>query len=105
MAARYLGEAQVVITDVTSGEGVLAVMGPKARDLMKAVSRMIFQTQQTLWHHARDRTWHGARTGASGELCGELGWEIYVSSDMAAHTFETLWEAGHDHGLKLSGCI
>ncbi|KKK79890.1 hypothetical protein LCGC14_2828990, partial [marine sediment metagenome] len=34
---------------------------------------------------------------------GELGWEIYVSADMAAHVFETLWAAGQDHGLTLSG--
>jgi hypothetical protein len=34
---------------------------------------------------------------------GELGWELYVSTDQAAHVFETLTEAGADHGLKLCG--
>ena len=34
---------------------------------------------------------------------GELGWELYVSADMAGHAFETLAEAGADHGLKLCG--
>jgi len=34
---------------------------------------------------------------------GELGWEIYVSADMAGHVFETLFEAGQDLGLKLCG--
>ena len=34
---------------------------------------------------------------------GELGWELYVSTDMAAHVFETLRDAGADHGLKLCG--
>jgi 4-methylaminobutanoate oxidase (formaldehyde-forming) len=34
---------------------------------------------------------------------GELGWEVYVASDMAAHVFETLTEAGTDLGLKLCG--
>jgi glycine cleavage system aminomethyltransferase T len=34
---------------------------------------------------------------------GELGWELYVSSDQAAHVFEALAEAGGDHGLKLCG--
>jgi glycine cleavage system aminomethyltransferase T len=29
---------------------------------------------------------------------GELGWELYVSTDQAAHVFETLTEAGRDHG-------
>ncbi|MEE3070988.1 MAG: aminomethyltransferase family protein, partial [Pseudomonadota bacterium] len=34
---------------------------------------------------------------------GELGWELYVSSDQAAHVFETILEAGADVGLKLCG--
>jgi 4-methylaminobutanoate oxidase (formaldehyde-forming) len=34
---------------------------------------------------------------------GELGWEIYASADMAGHVFETLWQAGQDHGLTLCG--
>jgi len=34
---------------------------------------------------------------------GELGVESYVSADMAGNVFETLWEAGQDHGLKLCG--
>ena len=34
---------------------------------------------------------------------GELGWELYVSSDQAAHVFETLVEAGAALGLRLCG--
>jgi len=34
---------------------------------------------------------------------GELGWELYVSSDMCGHAFETLYQAGEDLGLKLVG--
>ena len=34
---------------------------------------------------------------------GELGWELYVSSDQTAHVFETLEAAGADIGLKLCG--
>jgi glycine cleavage system aminomethyltransferase T len=38
---------------------------------------------------------------------GELGWELYVSTDQAAHVFEALMqageEAGADVGLKLCG--
>ncbi|HCI07920.1 MAG TPA: hypothetical protein DE314_11310, partial [Sulfitobacter sp.] len=35
---RNQGDFNVVITDVTAGEGVLAVMGPNARKLLQAVS-------------------------------------------------------------------
>jgi 4-methylaminobutanoate oxidase (formaldehyde-forming) len=34
---------------------------------------------------------------------GELGWELYVSSDQGAHVFETLEEAGAAHGMMLCG--
>ncbi|MEO0912430.1 MAG: aminomethyltransferase family protein, partial [Pseudomonadota bacterium] len=34
---------------------------------------------------------------------GELGWELYMPTDHAAHIFETLWEAGEPEGLKLCG--
>src|SRR4029078_10229231 len=33
----------------------------------------------------------------------ELGWELYVASDLAAHVFETLVEAGAEAGLKVCG--
>lgn len=32
---------------------------------------------------------------------GELGWELYVSSDMAAYVFEVLREAGRDMDAKI----
>jgi 4-methylaminobutanoate oxidase (formaldehyde-forming) len=34
---------------------------------------------------------------------GELGWELYVPSDMARHAFDRLMEAGEPLGLKLCG--
>ena len=34
---------------------------------------------------------------------GELGWELFVSSDQAAHVFEALVEAGSEVGLKICG--
>ncbi|RWE15305.1 MAG: aminomethyl transferase family protein, partial [Mesorhizobium sp.] len=34
---------------------------------------------------------------------GELGWELYVSTEQAAHVFEAITEAGADVGLKLCG--
>src|SRR5690606_35415367 len=33
----------------------------------------------------------------------ELGWELYIPTDQAAHVFETLLEAGKPHGLTLAG--
>ena len=34
---------------------------------------------------------------------GELGWELYVSSELAEHVFDVVWQSGQDHGLSLAG--
>ncbi|SLN51729.1 4-methylaminobutanoate oxidase (formaldehyde-forming) [Roseovarius gaetbuli] len=101
---RHLGERAVVITDVTAGEGVLAVMGPKARDLLNAVSPNDFSNATNPFGTAQDiELGLGLARVHRVSYVGELGWEIYVGADMASHAFETLFEAGQDHGLKLCG--
>ncbi len=94
----------VVITDVTAAEGVLAVMGPKARDLMQAVSPDDFSATAHPFGTAHQiEIGMGLARAHRVSYVGELGWEVYVSTDMAAHVFETLIKAGADHGLKLCG--
>jgi 4-methylaminobutanoate oxidase (formaldehyde-forming) len=101
---RHLGGRLVVITDVTAGEGVLAVMGPKARDLLRAVSPDDMSSDAHPFGWARQiEIGMGLARAHRVSYVGELGWEIYVSADMAGHVFEVLWEAGADHDLKLCG--
>jgi 4-methylaminobutanoate oxidase (formaldehyde-forming) len=101
---RHVGERAVVITDVTAGEGVLAVMGPKARDLMRAVSPDDFSNDAHPFGHARQiEIGMGVARAHRVSYVGELGWEIYVSAEMCGHVFEVLHAAGADHGLKLCG--
>src|SRR6056297_2772226 len=50
---RHLGDHSAVITDVTAGEGVLAVMGPRAREVMQAVSPNDFSNDAHPFGHAR----------------------------------------------------
>ncbi len=101
---RHLGDRQAIITDVTAGEGVLAVMGPKARDLMRAVSPDDMSNEAHPFGHARQiEIGMGLARAHRVSYVGELGWEIYVSADMAGHVFEVLSEAGADHGLTLCG--
>ena len=101
---RALRDERVVITDVTAGEAVLAVMGPNARKLMQAVSPNDFSNAANPFGTAQDiELGMGLARVHRVSYVGELGWEVYVSSDMAGHAFETLWEAGADMGLKLCG--
>ncbi|WP_170416346.1 GcvT family protein [Ruegeria atlantica] len=101
---RHAGNFNVVITDVTAGEGVLAVMGPNARALLEKVSPNDFTNATNPFGTAQDiEIGMGLARAHRVTYVGELGWEIYVSSDMAGHVFETLHEAGQDVGLKLCG--
>jgi len=101
---RHLRETHVVIIDVTAGEGVLAVMGPKARDVLQAVSPNDFSNAANPFGTAQEiELGYGVARVHRVSYVGELGWEVYVSADMAVHAFDTLWEAGQDHGLTLCG--
>jgi len=99
--SRHLGDMRAVITDVTAGEGVLAVMGPKARDVMRAVSPDAFD--MPFGSAFEVEIGMGLARAHRVSYVGELGWELYVSADMCAHVFESLWQAGREHGLKLVG--
>ncbi|NRB21032.1 MAG: FAD-dependent oxidoreductase [Rhodobacteraceae bacterium] len=101
---RNQGDYRVVLTDVTAGEGVLAVMGPRSRELLQKVSPNDFSNAVNPFGTAQEiELGMGLARVHRVTYVGELGWEVYVSSDMAGHVFETLSEAGQDMGLKLCG--
>ncbi|MCH2076228.1 MAG: FAD-dependent oxidoreductase [Rhodobacteraceae bacterium] len=101
---RHRGDFLVVITDVTAGEGVLAVMGPKSRELLQAVSPADFSNDVNPFGTAQEiEIGMGLARVHRVTYVGELGWEVYVSSDMAGHVFETLAEAGEGVGMRLCG--
>ena len=94
----------VRLRDVTSGFGVLAIMGPKSRDLMAAIcdvdvtnAAFPFNSFQELY------IGHACVKAQRLSYSGELGWEIFVTPDFAEHVFEVLFEAGQAFGLRLIG--
>ncbi len=99
---KHLTDEFVVVTDVTAAEAVLCVMGPKARDLMAAVSPDDFSNAAHPFGTAREiEIGMGIARAHRVTYVGELGWELYVSSDQAAHVFEALEAA--DMGMRLCG--
>lgn len=101
---RHLGDFNATITDMTAAEGVLAVMGPGARALLQGVSPNDFSNETNPFGTAQEiEIGMGLARAHRVSYVGELGWEIYVGTDMAAHVFDVLAEAGQEHGLKLCG--
>ena len=101
---RNKGNFNVVITDVTAGEGVLAIMGPRSRELLQAVSPNDFTNDVNPFGTAQEiEIGMGLARVHRVTYVGELGWEVYVSADQCGHVFETLAEAGFDFGMRLCG--
>ena len=99
-----VGDDFAVITDTSAAESVMCVMGPKARELMQRVSPNDFSNAAHPYGTAREiEIGMGLARAHRVTYVGELGWEIYASSDQTAHIFEEIEAAGADLGLKLCG--
>ncbi len=91
----------VVVTDVTAAESVLVLMGPKARDVITRISPNDFSNEAFPFGTAQEiEIGMGLARAHRVTYVGELGWELYVSTDQAAHVFEALEGAGAEFGLK-----
>lgn len=101
---RHVDEEFVVITDVTAAEAVLCLMGPDARKLIRKVSPNDFSNEKNPFGTFQEiEIGMGLARAHRVTYVGELGWELYVSTEQAAHVFEAIDEAGADVGLKLCG--
>lgn len=101
---KHLADEFVVITDVTAAESVLVLMGPRARDLIQKLSPNDFSNANNPFGTFQQvEIGMGLARAHRVTYVGELGWELYVSTDQAAHVFEAIEEAGADFGLKLCG--
>jgi 4-methylaminobutanoate oxidase (formaldehyde-forming) len=101
---KHLKDEFVVITDVTAAESVLCLMGPKSRDLMRKLSPNDFSNEGNPFGTAREiEIGMGLARAHRVTYVGELGWELYVSTDQTAHVFEAIEEAGQELGIKLCG--
>ncbi|TJW46725.1 MAG: FAD-dependent oxidoreductase [Mesorhizobium sp.] len=101
---KHLADEFVVITDVTAAEAVLCLMGPDARTLIQKVSPNDFSNEANPFGTFQEiEIGMGLARAHRVTYVGELGWELYVSTDQAAHIFEVIDEAGTETGLKLCG--
>ncbi|EGD58249.1 putative oxidoreductase protein [Novosphingobium nitrogenifigens DSM 19370] len=97
-------DAHVFAVDVTSGLPALAVMGPKSRDLLAAVSPADFSNEAFPFGTSREIDLGYARVRANRvTFVGELGWELFIPAEFATHVFDTLVAAGEAFNLGHAG--
>jgi heterotetrameric sarcosine oxidase gamma subunit len=97
-------DANCIAIDITSGLPMIAIMGPKSRALLEKLSGADLSNAAFPFGTSQEIEIGCARVRASRiTYVGELGWELYVPAEFAAHVFETLQTAGAEFGLTPAG--
>jgi glycine cleavage system aminomethyltransferase T len=93
-----------VLTNVTSGLGVLSIMGPRARELLQSLTPDDVSNAAFPFGTSREIELGFARVRASRiTYVGELGWEIYIPSEFMQGVYDELAAAGPRFGLVHAG--
>jgi 4-methylaminobutanoate oxidase (formaldehyde-forming) len=93
-----------VVTDVTAASGTLAVMGPRSRELLARVTGADLSTPAFPFATAQEIDLGWARALALRvSFVGELGWELYVSTESMETAYDLVLAAGADLGLRHAG--
>lgn len=100
----HIQERAVVITDVSGMYAMLAVMGPRSRALLQPLTDADLGNSEFAFGTSRriDLGYtfvHATRLS----FVGELGWELLVPVESAVHVYDTIIEAGAEHGLVHAG--
>jgi glycine cleavage system aminomethyltransferase T/glycine/D-amino acid oxidase-like deaminating enzyme len=96
--------ANCVLTNVTSGMGVLSVMGPRSRELLQSLTPDDMSHAAFPFATSRVIEFGFALVRASRiTYVGELGWELYVPTEFLQGVYDEIIAAGANHGLVHAG--
>lgn len=97
-------DARAVTVDVTSGFGVMGVMGPRSRELLSRLTDVDLSTAVFPFGTSQVIDLGYARVRASRiTYVGELGWELYVPTEFVQDVFDRIVAEGESVGLRLAG--
>ena len=101
--ARSLG-ADVRIADVTGQLACIALWGPRARDILAALTPAELTNAAFPFMSSQEITVGDVPVRALRvTFVGELGWELYCPAEFGAGLWRALWEAGEAHGVVAAG--
>ena len=101
---RGLGGARVTLVDVGSAYTVLGVMGPRSRELLARLTPADLSNAGFPFGTSREiEVGYATARATRITYVGELGWEIYVPTELAATVYDELVAAGTDLGLRHAG--
>jgi glycine cleavage system aminomethyltransferase T len=97
-------DERVSIVDGTEHRFCLGLFGPRARDVLSAVTDD--DVSNGAFPYLTARHVHVAEVPALAQrisYVGELGWELYGPIEMGDRVWDVLWEAGRERGLIAAG--
>jgi len=98
------GDGSVLVEDVTSRFACLGLWGPAARDLLQPLAEADLGNDAFPYMRARQVSVGNVPCLAVRvTYVGELGWELYCPSEFGRRLWDTIWDAGAEHGLVAGG--
>lgn len=97
-------DAHCILTNVSSGMGVISIMGPRARDLLQSLTPADLSRQAFPFASSQEIELGYAIVRASRiTFVGELGWELYIPTEFMAGVYDVIAAAGKEFGLVHAG--
>ena len=97
-------KTQVRIADVTGQYSCFALWGPRSRDVLRGLTPYDLSNKSFPFMSMRETTVGDIPVRALRvTFVGELGWELYCSSEYGSALWRTVWEAGQEHGIVACG--
>ncbi|MFG1924937.1 FAD-dependent oxidoreductase [Cryptosporangium sp. NPDC048952] len=103
---RFLRHApdDVIVRDITGGTCCIGLWGPRARDVLQPLTTTDVGHTAFGYFKARHLNVGDVPVDALRlSYVGELGWELYTSAELGLRLWDTLWEAGQEHGVIAAG--
>ena len=92
------------LVDVTSGKAVLNIVGPMSREVLAKVSESDISNSAIPFSKSCEIVVGTAQVLAARiGYVGELGYELHIPSEYAAHVYDLLWNAGQEAGIANVG--
>jgi glycine cleavage system aminomethyltransferase T len=92
------------LADLTSAWTTIGLWGPRARDVLAAVTDDDVSYEAFAFGTCREIEIAGIVVLASRiSYVGELGWELYVPIEQGLRVWDAVWQAGQPHGLVPAG--
>ncbi|MGE0118378.1 MAG: FAD-dependent oxidoreductase [Dongiaceae bacterium] len=104
IASHLPRDGTAILRDVTSSRAVVNLCGPLARRVLETVVEEDVGNAALPFARCKPVT-----LGAAPVLAvrigyvGELGWELHIPTEYAAHVYDLLWQAGQDFGIANAG--